>query len=105
MYKTVLTNELEQLMRKNDLNIIDVREIDELEEGHIKGVIHMPISKFAANIKKINKDEMYYVICRTGNRSGEVCQVLSKIGYKVTNVLGGMSTYQGDVEFNMDDVK
>ena len=105
MYKTVMTNELEQLMKKNDLKIIDVREKDELEEGHIKGVIHMPISSFVKNMHKINKDDHYYVICRTGNRSGEVCQVLSKIGYKVTNVLGGMSIYNGDIEYNMDDLK
>ena len=44
MYKTILTNELEQLMKKSDLKIIDVRENEELEEGHIKGVIHIPIS-------------------------------------------------------------
>lgn len=95
MYKTVMMFELEQTMKKENVKVIDVREIDEFSEGHIPNAIHVPMSDFVNNLKKLNKKEAYYVVCYSGARSQAASQFLSKQGYDVTNVLGGMSTYHG----------
>jgi len=97
MYKTVMMFELEQTMKKENVKVIDVREIDEFSEGHIPNAIHVPMSDFVNNLRKLNKKEPYYVVCYSGARSQVASQFLSKQGYDVTNVLGGMSTYRGDL--------
>jgi len=98
MFKNIKMSELEKLMQSHKIHIIDCREDDEYEEGHIPGAILMPTSNFVAHMNLINKDTEYYVVCLTGARSQMVARYLDHQGYKVTNVLGGMITYQGEIE-------
>jgi rhodanese-related sulfurtransferase len=97
MYKTVMTTDLEQLLNKGTVNILDVRELDEYEYGHIPGAILAPISEFLNHIHKIDKTKHYYVVCHSGNRSQAVSEYLGKQGFQVTNVMGGMSMYRGKI--------
>jgi rhodanese-related sulfurtransferase len=97
MYKTMMMNELEQLLKKGPVQILDVREPEEYEEGHIPGAILTPISEFMNHINKVKKDQAYYVVCYSGARSQVVAEYLGKQGYQVTNVMGGMSTYRGQL--------
>lgn len=97
MYKTVMMNELEQAMKKGPVRVLDVREPEEYEEGHIPGAILAPISEFMNHLHKVEKNHHYYVVCYSGARSQVVAEYLGKQGYQVTNVMGGMSTYRGKV--------
>jgi rhodanese-related sulfurtransferase len=97
MYKTIMMNELEQLLKKGPVQILDVREPEEYEEGHIAGAMLTPISEFMKHIDKVQKDQTYYVVCYSGARSQVVAEYLGKQGYQVVNVMGGMSTYRGQV--------
>lgn len=98
MYKTVMTFELEQIMKKEKVNIIDCREEDEYSEGHMPGAINMPLSAFLDYLHLIDKSKAYYVVCYSGSRSQTAAQYLGNQGYKVTNVMGGMSIYRGPIE-------
>jgi rhodanese-related sulfurtransferase len=95
MYKTVMMNDVEQAMKKGLIDVLDVREPEEYEEGHIPGAILAPISEFMNHIAKVEKTKHYYVVCYSGARSQVVAEYLGKQGYQVTNVMGGMSTYRG----------
>ena len=97
MYKTVMMNDLEQVMKKGTVNVIDVREPEEFEEGHISGAVLAPISEFLNHIKKIDKTKHHYVVCYSGARSQVVAEYLGKNGFDVTNVMGGMSMYRGQL--------
>ena len=97
MYKTVMMNDLELAMKKGDVDVIDVREPEEYEEGHIPGALLAPISAFLDHIKKIDKTKHYYVVCYSGARSQVVAEYLGKNGFNVTNVMGGMSMYRGKI--------
>lgn len=99
MYKTVMMNDLEQLLKKGPLNILDVREPEEYEEGHIPGAILTPISDFMKYISKIEKDKPYFIVCYSGARSQVVADYLGKNGFQVTNVMGGMSMYRGTLSY------
>lgn len=101
MFKSVMMFELEQTMKKEKVNILDVREIDEFNEGHIPGAIHAPMSDFINQLDKINKNESYYVVCYSGSRSQVVAGYLGNNGYKAINVLGGMSSYKGQVIYEV----
>lgn len=93
-YQTILMNEIRDF---DSLNILDVREKDEFDSGHIKGAKFLPLSSLANQVDKLDKDKEYHVVCFSGGRSKQACDFLSKKGYKVTNVMGGMSAYKGRV--------
>jgi rhodanese-related sulfurtransferase len=47
------------------------------------------MSQLAERLSEIGTDRRVYLICRSGHRSGAVCDALSARGYDVVNVLGG----------------
>lgn len=97
MYKSIMIDEFEQLEKRNELAIIDVREEDEYVSGHIKGSKSLPLSSFQETAKSLDKAQDYYIICHSGGRSQMASEYLGSLGYNVTNVLGGMSAWRGEV--------
>jgi rhodanese-related sulfurtransferase len=102
MYKTVMMNDVEQLMKKEKVQVLDVREEEEFEEGHIPGAMMTPISSFMKYVPMLNKSIHYHVVCYSGARSQVVAEYLGKQGYQVTNVMGGMSTYRGKLAYGQE---
>ena len=80
--------------------LLDVRRIDEFEEGHIPGAINIPNESIGTEeIAELpDKNQTIYVYCRSGNRSKQAAQKLVELGY--TNVIefGGIIDYFGEVE-------
>ena len=79
--------------------IIDVRTDQEVEEGMIPKALHMDIYKgqeFVSELEKLDKTLSYYVYCRSGNRSGQACSVMQKMGFESTfNLVGGFLEWTG----------
>jgi rhodanese-related sulfurtransferase len=98
MFKNVDAKTLQEKIKSGEAKVIDCREEYEYEEGHIPGSINMPTSNFLKYIKLIDKTNHYYIICLTGSRSHMVARYLDAQGYNVTNVVGGIITYQGPIE-------
>lgn len=96
MFNSISMPEFDERYRKNkDIHIIDVREDDEFESGHIPGAKSLPLSQFPM---ELDKDKSYYVVCQSGGRSSMACQLLAQNGYDVTNVMGGMSAWRGETK-------
>ncbi|QWC84264.1 rhodanese-like domain-containing protein [Nocardioidaceae bacterium] len=72
---------------EDGLTLLDVREQHEWDAGHAPGAVHMPASRF--DVSQLPSDRVL-VICRSGNRSGQVVQALTPVGFDVVNVAGGM---------------
>lgn len=71
--------------------IIDIREKNEYEEGHLKGVPNIPLSELRERVNEIPKDRTVYLQCRSGQRSYNACLLLQNLGYtNVVNVTGGI---------------
>ena len=79
------------------LNIIDVREPHENAEFNIGGLL-LPLGRVQTmQIEDIEdlKNEEVIVYCRSGNRSGQACQILDMAGFKNTkNLVGGMLNWR-----------
>jgi len=97
MFQSITMPEFEQVWKKNKVKLVDVREDDEFENAHIDGAVSMPLSELEEKADQLDKKENYYVMCLSGARSMAACQYLAQKGYKVTNVMGGISAWRGEV--------
>lgn len=96
-FKQVNVNKVRELV-ESGAYIIDVREIREYENGHIKGAKNIPLSQLRERINEIPKDIPVYLHCRTGQRSYNAALALQNLGYRnVHNITGsflGLSFYE-----------
>ena len=69
--------------------VVDVREPDEWAQGHIGHATLVPLATVPGNLDAFD-GEPTYVVCRSGNRSGQACEFLRAQGRSVVNVTGGM---------------
>lgn len=93
----VTNDELKTLLiSQENIQIMDVREEIEFMLGHIPSAVNVPLSNFTENVIRFKKDDTYYVICRTGNRSDYACKYMKKLGFKnVYNVMPGLVQWDG----------
>jgi rhodanese-related sulfurtransferase len=77
--------------------LLDVREMNELNEGMINDALHIPLSNLQGRLTELDKykNDSVLVYCRSGNRSGSVCRTLTGRGFeKVYNLAGGIMAWQ-----------
>lgn len=102
-YKRISMDEAKTLMEKEEGYILlDVRTKGEYESGYIPGAINIPLSDIDEKIISFlpDKSQMILVYCRSGNRSREASDKLSRLGY--TNILeiGGINAWKGEIVKN-----
>ncbi len=86
-----------KLMERNGALMVDVREVDELAvvAYDVENIINVPLSELEERMDEIPKDRDIIMVCRSGNRSGEVAKKLLENGYKtVVNMEGGILAWQ-----------
>lgn len=92
----------EELMAKLDkgekLQIIDVREVEEWNEGHIPQAKLVPLGFLPHRIDELDKDTPIIMVCRSGARSHRATEYLTAMGYDATNMVGGMLAWPGETE-------
>ncbi|MDQ0242812.1 TusA-related sulfurtransferase/rhodanese-related sulfurtransferase [Bacillus fengqiuensis] len=96
----ILLDEFKKKVESNEpINILDVRELDEYEAGHIPGVVHIPLGEVEKRAGELNKEDEIYVICHSGRRSEMAAQTMMKQGFKkLINVVPGMCDWTGKTE-------
>ncbi|WP_411343110.1 rhodanese-like domain-containing protein [Paenibacillus sp. WLX1005] len=88
----ITTEELRQRIAAGDkLQLIDVREDEEVSQGMIEGAQHIPMGQIPTRLDEISSDTEVVLICRSGYRSERVREYLSENGYdNCLNMSGGM---------------
>jgi rhodanese-related sulfurtransferase len=77
----------------HDAVLLDVREDDEWEAGHIEGAVHLPLSELPRRVAEIPDADPLVVVCRSGGRSAQVVGWLAAQGRAVVNLDGGMHAW------------
>jgi adenylyltransferase/sulfurtransferase len=97
--KEITVSELKKMRDENaDHQLIDVREEHELDICEIGGE-HIPMGDVMDNLGKISKDKKVVIHCRSGNRSGAICQALEGQGYNnVYNLKGGIIAWANEID-------
>lgn len=90
-----------QLAQDETAIILDVRTDTEVEDGIIPKAIHIDFYKgqeFVNELEQLDKSKSYYVYCRSGNRSGQACEIMDELGFREAfNLEGGMLQWTGDI--------
>ena len=95
--KTMTTQQVQELVEsKQAINLIDVRETNEVAAGKIPGAINIPLGLLEFRMNELDKSKEYIMVCRSGGRSGQATNFLENHGYKVTNMDGGMLDWNGE---------
>lgn len=91
-YDSININEIKNI---NKTSIIDVRTKEEFQQQNIKGSKNIELQILLNNPEKyLAKDKKYYMMCASGMRSKQACNILYKLGYNVTNLKGGIMSYK-----------
>ncbi|MGG0186756.1 rhodanese-like domain-containing protein [Bacillus rhizoplanae] len=97
--KEITAKELEhKLMGNETVNMIDVREVEEVAEGKIPGVLHIPLGLLEFRMHELDKNKEYVIVCHSGGRSSRAVQFLESQGFQVINMNGGMLAWEGKTE-------
>ena len=79
---------INEILKKKDVIVIDVRNTWEYEEGHVNNAVNIPLNEIPARIdefRRLNAPVILY--CRSGNRSGAAVHILKLAG--ITDVYNG----------------
>jgi rhodanese-related sulfurtransferase len=93
-HKEITAAQLDELIRKGEALVVDVREVNEFADGHIPGAVNLPLSTFQAS--KLPKAEGKTIIlnCLGGKRSGMALDKCSVAQEAVdTHLAGGFGAW------------
>ena len=86
-----------QLNGDRNFTLLDIREKDEWDEGHLDGAVFLPRGFLEVKVEKVltDKERPVIVYCAGGVRSALGAESLGKLGYKhVVSMAGGMSGWR-----------
>lgn len=98
--KHLSMNDIVKIMNENNNYIIlDVRTIEEYNEGHIPNAICIPNEIIGSSTvsELSDKEQLILIYCRSGNRSKQAAEKLKKLGYTNLIEFGGIIDWKGEI--------
>ena len=99
--ESLTQEEAKEMMDTQEVIILDVREQDEYDSGHIPGAVLLPVNSIdetrAAQVIP-TKDTTVLVYCRSGNRSRTASARLAGLGYTQVYEFGGIRDWPYETE-------
>ncbi|MDN3618434.1 rhodanese-like domain-containing protein [Polaribacter undariae] len=95
--KSISTQELKELLSKEEIQLMDVRTPKEVKEGAIETASFSNFFDTDFHEKaalQLDKSKPVYLYCRSGKRSVKASKILKENGYEVYNVLGGYNKWK-----------
>ena len=85
---------IDELLKINNPNIIDIRSYEKYNDRHIPGAVNINYIELVNNTSKyLNKINKYFIYCQRGITSRKVVSILRNYGYNVINIIGGYEAY------------
>lgn len=100
--RSIDANELDALMKVDDISLIDVRKQSEFDSGHLEGAINIPLDYINENLGEMDWNKTYYVYCAGGYRSMIFISILRGRGFRhLVDVKGGFASLKAYGTFNI----
>ena len=100
-YQQITQEDAKEMMDTQEVIILDVREQDEYDSGHIPGAVLLPVGMIdettAAEVIP-ETDSTVLVYCRSGNRSKTASSTLAELGYTNIYEFGGINSWPYEIE-------
>lgn len=99
-YRQIGQDAAYEMMSEQEVIVLDVREQDEYDSGHIPGAVLLPvgiIDEDSAAAVIPDRDAVVLVYCRSGNRSKTAAEALAELGYTSVYEFGGINTWPYDI--------
>lgn len=101
MFSNLMEREFRQALEEDkSIVLIDVRTFGEHRMGHIPNSLHIDLfsSDFSKQIDALDRDKKYFVYCRSGARSANVCSMMAQMGFEsTTNLFNGLFDWRGEI--------
>jgi adenylyltransferase/sulfurtransferase len=97
----ISATELKQRLDKGeDIQIVDVREDNEVAIARIPDSIHIPLAQILNRKEEIDPSRETVVHCKMGGRSARAIDALKRSGYtgNLTNLRGGIIAWSNEVD-------
>lgn len=75
------------------MTLLDVRDEVEVQNGDIKGRIHIPLNDLRNRMTELDKNKEHYIYCQVGLRGYIASRILNQHGFKTRNLTGGYKLY------------
>lgn len=95
--KIVNAQQAKEMLDKNEVILIDVREKDEFEAEHIAGAKFFPLSNFSYDVSKIDSSGKKIIFqCKAGGRSAKACDIAKNVlgSDEIYNLEGGIGAWK-----------
>lgn len=97
----ITATELKQRLDKgDDIQIVDVREPNEVAVAKLPNTIHIPLAQVVNRMSEIDPERETVVHCKMGGRSARAIEALQRSGFtgKLSNLKGGITAWSNDVD-------
>lgn len=94
-FETISAREIDRYVNNTNFLIVDLREVEDYEKGHIEGAVHMDYDEIENNNISLPYDKIIIMYCDRGGLSLMAAKKLSVMGYRIMSVVGGMRAYRG----------
>lgn len=93
--KTISHHELTRMLNADEAVLLDVRDQKEYSTGHIAGALNIPYAKISEREPELTayKEKAIVLVDKAGQHAGAAGRNLSKLGYRVNRLSGGMTDW------------
>ncbi|WP_216616589.1 rhodanese-like domain-containing protein [Marinifilum caeruleilacunae] len=90
---------IQEMEKRKDMMMLDVREPVEVQICHIENAKHIPMGEIPSKIEELPRDKDLVVFCHMGVRSKQVMNYLRRNGFsRVYNLKGGIDRWSVEVD-------
>jgi len=75
------------------VHVLDVRQPAEWRHGHIRGSQNLTLRQLEGRLATLPREKTIVTVCASGHRSAAAARVLTRAGYRVENLKGGMRAW------------
>jgi hydroxyacylglutathione hydrolase/adenylyltransferase/sulfurtransferase len=84
-----------ELLREGDVQLVDVREGHEVQQGRLAGSRHIALGELAVQASTLDQDRPVLFYCRVGGRSAMAATAFRQAGFEAYSLAGGLVAWHG----------
>jgi rhodanese-related sulfurtransferase len=86
--------DVQRRLAAGEIGVLDVREPDEWQAGHIPGARWIPLGDLDVRFGELDQTREWVCVCHLGQRSALAAGLLAEEGFRAANLAGGMAAWE-----------